>query len=196
MLRGTAIGVLLAAMAAPVLAQDASGFNQDYLGELAYAEHHLTALADAMPTDKYVWRPGEGVRSVSEVYVHVALGNFLLLDIAGHPAPEDLFGKLPAPGRERFMALVARNQELENSVTEKARVQELLKRSLDAVRAAIEGTSPADLEKTADFFGHQKTVRAVYLRMLVHMHEHMGQSVAYARVNGVVPPWSRPAPKQ
>jgi uncharacterized damage-inducible protein DinB len=186
----------LLTIAARLAAQDAAGFKQDYLWELGYATKNLTTLAEAMPADKYAWRPGAGVRSVSEVSMHVALGNFLLLDIVGHAAPEDLYGKVATTGRERAMALVARNGELEKSVTEKARVVELLKRSLEAVRAAIDASAAADLDKRVDFFGQEKTVRAVYLRMLAHAHEHMGQSIAYARVNGIVPPWSEPAPKK
>jgi uncharacterized damage-inducible protein DinB len=196
MLRIMAASLALLAMAAPLTAQDTAAFKQDYLWELSYATKNLTALAEAMPAEKYAWRPGEGVRSVSEVYMHVALGSFLLLDIAGHAAPEDLYGKVPASGRERAMALVARNGELEKSVAEKARVVELLKRSLEAVRMAMEGSAAADMDKRVDFFGQDKTMRAVYLRILAHAHEHMGQSVAYARVNGIVPPWSQPAPKE
>jgi uncharacterized damage-inducible protein DinB len=191
-----AAGFALMTMAPPPEAQETTSFKQEYQWELGYATKNLTVLAEAVPAEKYAWRPGEGVRSVSEVYMHVALGNFLLLDIVGHAAPEDLYGKVPGSGRERSMALVKRNGELEKSVTEKARVVELLKLSLEAVRAAMEGSAVAELDKRVDFFGQEKTVRAVYLRILAHAHEHMGQSVAYARVNGIVPPWSEPAPKK
>jgi uncharacterized damage-inducible protein DinB len=196
MLLEIAAGLALMTMAAPISAQDTASFKQDYLWELGYATKNLTALAEATPAEKYAWRPSEAVRSVSEVYMHVALANFLLLDVAGHPAPEDLFGKVQGGGRERAMALVARNAELEKSVTEKARVVELLKRSLEAARAAMDGSAAADMDKRVNFFGQEKTVRAVHLRMLAHAHEHMGQSVAYARVNGIVPPWSQSASKE
>jgi uncharacterized damage-inducible protein DinB len=196
MLREMAVGLALTAVATPLVAEDPSAFKQEYLWELGYATHNLTALAEAIPAERFSWKPGEGVRSVSEVYVHVALGNFLLLDIVGHAAPEDLYGKVAATGRERSVALGKRNAELEKSVTQKARVVELLKRSLEAVRVAMDGATTADLDKRVDFFGTEKTARAVYLRMLAHAHEHMGQSIAYARVIGIVPPWSQPASKE
>jgi uncharacterized damage-inducible protein DinB len=192
MLREIAAGFALALVSTPLIAQDAASFKQDYLWELDYASSQLIALAEAMPAEKYAWRPGEGVRSVSEVYAHVALGNFFLLDILGQPAPEDLYGKLAGQGRERCDAIVKRNEAMEKSFGEKARVVELLKRSFEAPRKAVEGLSAADWDKRVDFFGRSLSARAVYMRMLAHAHEHMGQSVAYARVNGVVPPWSRP----
>jgi uncharacterized damage-inducible protein DinB len=190
------LALVVAASPLTARAEDVASFKSDYLSELDYAASRLVALAEAVPAEKYAWRPGAGVRSVSEVYAHVALGNFLLLDVVGHVAPEDLYGKVPAMGRERSMALVTRNGELEKSIAEKARVVELLKRSLETLRVAVEGTAPSELEKPVDFFGREKTVRAVYLRMLAHAHEHMGQSIAYARVNGIVPPWSQPASKE
>jgi uncharacterized damage-inducible protein DinB len=181
------------AMTWPLGAQDPAAYKREYLGELEYTSKHVIALAQAMPAEKYGWRPGAGVRSVSEVYMHIAAGSFLLLDLIGQKAPEDLYGKVEASGRERMMALVKRNAELEKTVTEKQRVAALLERSLAAAREAFERASAADLDKRADFFGRETTVRGVYLRLLVHVNEHMGQSVAYARVNGIVPPWSRPA---
>jgi uncharacterized damage-inducible protein DinB len=187
---------LMIALPCLTQAEEARAFTREYLTELDYAASRLVALAEATPPEKYAWRPGEGVRSVSEVYAHVALGNFLLLEIVGHAAPEDLYAKVTTTGRARSMTLVTRNGELEKQTTEKTQVVALLKRSLEALRVALEGTTPADLDKPVDFFGHEQSVRAVYMRMLSHAHEHMGQSVAYARVNGVVPPWSRPASKE
>jgi uncharacterized damage-inducible protein DinB len=111
-----------------------------------------------------------GVRSVSEVYMHLALGNFWLLQQAGVTTPEA--GKLPG----------------EKAVTAKADVIQWLKRSLDAVRKGYES---ADRQKTVQFFGKETTSEGVFLRILLHNNEHMGQSIAYARMNGVVPPWSK-----
>jgi uncharacterized damage-inducible protein DinB len=168
-----------------------AGFREEYLGELGYTSKQIVALAEAMPAEKYSWRPGEGVRSVSEVYVHIAAGNFLLLDIAGVPAPRDLYGEIKASAADRVTALSKVNRRLETTITDKQRLVAMLKQSLDAVRDAFRKAGGADLDKPLKFFGRDSTVRAVYLRILVHINEHMGQSVAYARVNGVVPPWSR-----
>jgi len=81
--------------------------------------------------------------------------------------------------------------ELEKTVREKAVVAQMLKSSLDEVRNRFSQLTPAELDRPVDFFGEQTTVRGVYLRIFAHVNEHYGQSVAYARVNGIVPPWSQ-----
>jgi len=194
-LRSSMIAVGLLAMAWLLEAQDLATYKREYLGELAYASRNVIALAKAMPAEKYGWRPGDGVRSVSEVYMHIVTANFELLDIIGQKLPEDLYGKLELTGRARLMAIQKRSAELEKTVTDKDRVAALAERSLIAVRDAMDKAGPADLDKRVDFFGRDVTARAVYLRILVHVHEHMGQAIAYARVNGIVPPWSHPAAK-
>ena len=175
--------------------QDPAAYKREYLAEFDYTSKNVLALAQAIPAEKYAWRPGEGVRSISEVYMHIAAGNFILLEIIGHKAPDDLYGKVEGSGRARITAFLKRNEELEKTVTSKQRVNTLLQRSFDAVRDALHQATAADLDKHVDFFGRDSTARAVYLRILAHVNEHMGQSVAYARVNGIVPPWSRPADK-
>ncbi|MGA3213739.1 MAG: DinB family protein, partial [Terriglobales bacterium] len=85
--------------------------------------------------------------------------------------------------------LIRRNDELAASVREKKAVAALLKRSLQAVNQSFNETSDPDLERHLHFFGEETTVRRVYLRLLAHAHEHMGQMVAYVRFNGIVPPW-------
>jgi uncharacterized damage-inducible protein DinB len=172
-------------------ANAAGGFKHEYLDELEYVSKHANELAEAMPAAKYAWRPAKGVRSVSEVYVHMAAGNFLLLDLIGVKAPAEWYSGVTVTGDKRPTAMIHRNEELEKTVTEPARVRAMLKQSLEAVRKAFEAASDADLDKPASFFGEPSTVRAIYLRILVHLNEHTGQSVAYARMNGVVPPWSR-----
>jgi uncharacterized damage-inducible protein DinB len=182
------LGSLL--MACPSLAQKPTEFQSEYLVELQVPSSQIVALAEAVPPQKYSWRPGAGVRSISEVYVHVAAGNFLLLDIAGVKAPDDLYRSL-ATNVNRAMAIVKKNDELEKTITSKPQVIDLLKRSLAAVKDNFSKATVATLNGPADFFGTKTTVRAVYLRILAHNNEHMGQSVAYARMNGIVPPWSR-----
>jgi len=93
-LRSSMIAVGLLAMAWLLEAQDLATYKREYLGELAYASRNVIALAKAMPAEKYGWRPGDGVRSVSEVYMHIVTANFELLDIIGQKLPEDLYGKL------------------------------------------------------------------------------------------------------
>jgi uncharacterized damage-inducible protein DinB len=149
------------------------GLGQGYAGEWTHASRQLVALAEAIPAEKYSWRPGAGVRSTGEVFMHIAGTNFFLLKRMGHKVPAD-FDSVDA----------------EKVATDKAKVIDWLKRSLDAVREAHAAATPAEFKKTEKFFDHDATDEGLYLRLLVHANEHMGQLVAYARMNGVVPPWS------
>ncbi|OLD69492.1 MAG: hypothetical protein AUI33_09025 [Ignavibacteria bacterium 13_1_40CM_2_61_4] len=144
------------------------------------AETKLLRLAEAVPAEKYTWRPGEGVRSVSEVFLHVAAGNYGILRRVGAQPPEglDLRG-------------------LEKSTTEKAKVVEALKASFAHVRQATSKLTDADLDKTAPWFGdRQASYREILFFLAAHQHEHLGQSIAYARINGVIPPWTEERQQQ
>jgi uncharacterized damage-inducible protein DinB len=165
------------------------GFRGEFLWELEIAERQMTAMAEAIPAAKYDWRPDEKARSISEVFVHVAAGGFMLLEVVGTTAPSDLYGNVPPHGEERFRGLIQRNDELENSVREKAAVTQILQRSLESVRKSFTETDAGALDRGLHFFGEQTTVRRVYLRLLAHTHEHMGQMIAYLRINGISPPW-------
>jgi uncharacterized damage-inducible protein DinB len=156
-----------AAPAAP-----ASGFRAEALGQHAYGEKQILDLAEATPADKYGWRPAPGVRSISEVYIHIAGGNYFLLGFAGVKPPAGL------------------DKDMEKNVTEKSKVIEELKKSFAHLRAGIAATSDADLDKPVNFFGRDTTVRGVMLAAVSHEFEHLGQSIAYARTNGIVPPWT------
>jgi len=147
--------------------------GQGWIPEFTATSRQLLELAEAIPEEKYAWRPAAGVRSISEVYMHIALGNFWLLEQAGGKSPLDLatLGKTP-----------------EKSITGKAQVLDFLRKSFDAVKAQYQSI---DRAKPVQFLGQPTTSDKVFLRILVHDNEHMGQSVAYARMIGVVPPWSK-----
>jgi len=163
---------LLVALAA--LAQnDGPGVGQGWLPEFNHSSRQILALANATPAAKFAWRPGPGVRSVSEVYMHIVQANDFLLRSAGMKI-EGEEAKLP--------------RDAEKSVTQKDDVIRWLNTSFETVRKAY---PPADPQRTVKFFGADAKVEGVYLRLLVHNHEHMGQSIAYARTNGIVPPWSK-----
>lgn len=165
------------------------GFRGEFLWELEIAERQMMAIAEAIPAEKYDWRPDGKARSVSEVLVHVAVGNFMLLDVVGAAAPVDLYSQVPAQGPERFWGLIRRNDELENSLREKGAVIDLLKRSWEAIKNSIIPSVDGELNRRQHFFGEETTVRRVYLRLLAHTHEHMGQMIAYLRFMGMGPPW-------
>jgi uncharacterized damage-inducible protein DinB len=166
-----------------------AGFRGEFLWELEIAERQSVAVAEAIPAEKYDWRPDTKARSVSEVFVHVATGNFMLLDVIGVAVPMDLYSEVPAEGQERFTGLIRRNDELVASVREKNAAVALLKRSLRAVNLSFNQASDPEFDRRLHFFGEETTVRRVYLRLLAHMHEHMGQMIAYLRFNGIAPPW-------
>ena len=165
------LSLLVFAFAAPLSAQPPE-LGQGYLPEFNLAARQTIALAEAIPAEKYSWRPTPGVRSVSEVLMHIALGNYWLLSQAGIPLPE---------GPRKL------SQGLDKKITDKSEVIAWLKDAQEAVRQAY---PKADLRKPIKFFNRDATVEGVYLRILVHDHEHMGQLIAYARMNGVTPPWS------
>ena len=162
-------------LSTPMLfAQEAGeGLWGGYEGEWGHVSSQLIALAEATPAANFGWRPAPGVRSTSEVYMHLVTANFYMLDLAGQKAPAGV------------------NREMGKKITSKAEVIEWLKRSLDAVNKAHSAVTPADLARKVDVNGTGTTVGNVYLRMIVHNNEHMGQLVAYARMTGVAPPWSK-----
>jgi uncharacterized damage-inducible protein DinB len=154
------------------------GLWQGYDAEWGHVSRQLVALAEAIPAEKFAWRPGTGVRSTSEVFMHIAIANFYLLSVTGPKMPADLT-----------------SADMEKTVTAKADVVNWLKRSLEAVKTAHAGVKPADLQRKVKIEGRDATTDGMYLRIIVHANEHMGQLVAYARMNGVVPPWSEGAGK-
>jgi uncharacterized damage-inducible protein DinB len=154
-------------------AQDpADGLWQGYDGEWRHVSQQLIALAEATPEEKFSWRPAPGVRSTSEVYMHIVIANFWLLSVTGPKMPPEL------------------KEDAEKTVTSKADVVMWLKRSLEAVKQAHLAEAPPDMQRKVKVLGHDATVDGMYLRIIVHANEHMGQLVAYARMTGVVPPWS------
>jgi uncharacterized damage-inducible protein DinB len=165
------------------------GFKGEFLWELEFPERQITALAEAIAADSYSWRPAPKARSVSEVLVHIAVGNFFLLDVVGSPLPADLYGQIDGDPFQRMIAVVRKNDGFENAITSKPEVVQLLARSLRAVKESFTNTSDEDLAKPGHVFGEVSTARRVYLRMLVHMNEHMGQLVAYTRTMGNPAPW-------
>ena len=171
-----------------------AGFHGEYLWELDIAQMQLLALADAVPDAGYSWRPVDDARPFSAVLVHIAAGNFLLLHLVGMlpDSVADLYGPLDGDTFARFAAMIAKNVSLERTIQGKQPVLDLLSRSFDAIRQSFSQCSVEHLERIGNFFGEPTTVRRVYLRMLTHTHEHMGQAIAYARSYGIRVPWPDP----
>ena len=157
----------------PAQAATAAGVKGEMLMWIGDARDKLIQLAEAMPESKYGWSPDKGVRTVGEVFMHVAAANY------GIPG---FIGVTPPAG----FAFAT----YEKSLTKKADIVKSLKDSFAHVEGSFKAMSDADMEKPADLFGMKTTARGVYMLLLSHAHEHLGQSIAYARSNKVTPPWT------
>ncbi len=154
---------------APQPAPRPAGFKSEFITSLDEVQEKLFELAESTPAGAYGWRPAPGVRSISEVYMHIAGSNYFLATFIGVEPPKV--------------------GDLEKQFTRKAEVLVELRKSFDHLRGAANRV--ADLDKPVKMFGNNTTHRGVLVTALNHLHEHLGQSIAYARMNGVVPPWSR-----
>jgi len=170
--RSTALIVLLVAASA-LTAFSQSKLKKDLTFWIDDAGSKLVQLAEAMPQEKFAWRPAEGVRSFSEVCMHAAMANYFFPSLVGVKSD------------------VAITKETEK-ITDKAKVVAMLKSSLDQMREVINEMPDSSFEKATSIFGTEGTYQGVFLLAMSHIHEHLGQAIAYARMNGVTPPWSKP----
>ena len=159
--------------AAKPAAGPAPSLKAVFLNQLGDSEKKLVSLAEATPQEKMAWRPAEGVRSMSEVFMHEAGANYLFMGFLGAKMPEGL------------------DKNMEKTVTDKAKVVQALKDSFAHVRQTVSGVSDADMTKEAKMFGRVQSYQGILFVYANHMHEHLGQLIAYARQNGIVPPWSK-----
>lgn len=150
-----------------------SGFRAEFLEEVTYYEQRYTRLAEAMPAEKYAWRPAEAVRSVGEVFTHITAANYGIARALGTAPPAGFDPK----------AITALSGD-------KAKALQALKDSFAHFRNAIVALNDADADKPQKMFNRQTTVRGSFIAITGHFGEHLGQSIAYARMNGVVPPWT------
>jgi uncharacterized damage-inducible protein DinB len=170
-----AVALLLAA--APLAAQDDNPAKQAYINDLTSVEGKYVQLAEAMPESSYSWRPGEGVRSVGEVFTHVAFANYLFGEILGTPMPADVKAKYPNP--QAFTA-----------VTSKTEIIAMLRASFAHGRAVVTGITDDRFNSQVKMFGRDTPFPTALLVFVTHNPEHLGQAIAYARTNKVTPPWS------
>ena len=175
--------VLAAALALPAAAEhheemmpELSGYLADFQSDFDFSNGRLLQLAEAIPADKYGWTPADGVRTVSQVFVHVAGANYFFASQFGVDMPEGW------------------GMDAEQTITAKDDVIAALKASQGAIHKAAANAAKIDLDETVSMFGTDRSKRAVLMIVSGHGHEHLGQAIAYARSNGVVPPWSQPAP--
>jgi uncharacterized damage-inducible protein DinB len=150
----------------------ASGFVSEAMRQFETSMEKFVALAEAMPADKFAWSPGSGTMTVAKVFAHVARYNYLY--------PATSLGARAPEGRDADAA---------EEIADKAALVSRLKESREHMRIVVKGLQ--DPGRATRQYGRDVPQWSVLLQLVAHMNEHLGQSIAYARMNGVVPPWSR-----
>ena len=176
----------VAAAAVPASAKPAmpsAGYRAELVADITQLERKYLGLAESMK-GKYSWRPADGVRSVGEVLAHVAGANMMLPTMAGVRSSS----VMPAAPTE-MRAMMDSMRALEKTGDE-AKIREALAKSFTHLKEAVAVVPDDQLDAAAKLFGRDATKRAVLQLTVTHLHEHLGQSIAYARQNGVTPPWS------
>ena len=166
-----AVCALVVALMAPLAQAQAqpSGMQAAWAKDAETLSDKFAGLARVM-SGKYDWKPAQGVRSVADVFNLIVKENGLLADVlSGTPNT----GTKPAP------------------ITDPEKMQEALKASYLNLQKAITALSDSNLQTTVKLFGRDWTKADAIMHVLEDQHEHLGQSIAYARSNGVVPPWSK-----
>lgn len=177
-----ALALLTTLPSSPLVAQGGGGTplaqaRARHVTDLETLESKFLDLANAMDADQYSWRPMEGVRSVSEVFMLIVAENWVIPASWGAEPPEGM-----TVGSSMFSTLA--------EVTDKATVVSDLRRSFAYYKQAVSGLSDVDMASEIQFFGRERSVNEALFLMAGDMHEHLGQAIAYARVNHVVPPWT------
>ena len=152
------------------------GLRGEIQRQLDDAEQKLIQLGSVVPPEKFGWRPAPGVRSFGEVCLHVAGGNY---EIGA------MWGLKPPAGVEL--------QKIEQQGADKGNAIAAMRVSFEQVRKSIAAMPDSEVGKAITYFGHPGTVRLALIETAVHAHEHLGQAIAYARMNGIVPPWTAAA---
>jgi uncharacterized damage-inducible protein DinB len=168
--------------AATAGAQMRGGVMADLAKDIAEVETKIVGLANAIPESAWEWRPGPGVRSVGEVFTHVAADNYFMPAALGTATPKEV----AISGTDYKTVGV-----YEGRKRSRAEVVAEVQRSFAFLKAAM-AAAPADkLDAPMKIFGTETTARATWISTTTHLHEHLGQLIAYARSNKVVPPWSK-----
>ena len=152
----------------------------EFMGQLEFVQGRLIQLTEAMPESTFEWRPTEGVRSVSEVYLHAAFTNDICVTVSGGTVADEV----------GFVMDFSKANDWDTQTTEKAAVIEKLNQSFAILIERVAELTQEDLDRMVEVFGMTMSVRNFMITMIAHCHEHLGQGIAYARMNDVTPPWS------
>jgi hypothetical protein len=182
MIRTSTVITLALFVAVPLSGQTREGLMGDLVKDITEVQTKIVALAKAMPADAYAWRPSPGVRSAGEVFAHVAADNYFLPAAMGiTPPPETgISGK-------DFKTTLA----FEKKTMTRDQVIAELEKSFTFLKTSMNGMSDTQLNAPLEVFGQKSTNRSLWISTTTHLHEHLGQLIAYARSNKVTPPWSK-----
>ncbi len=168
------LSLALAVLTLASTAHAQSTWRSEYTRSMATVESKFMALASATPWDKYSYTPGKGVRTTCEVFMHITLENYQLMEPLGTPIPASVDQK-----------------NMEKCPASKDATIAAMKASFEFARNAVAKTADADAEKMVKLFGSDVTKRGLLLATAEHAGEHLGQLIAYSRVNGITPPWTK-----
>ena len=166
-------------VATPLGAQTREGLMGDLLRDVTQVEQKIVGLAKAIPASGYEWRPGKGVRSTGEVFMHIASDNYFMPVVLGTAAPADTGITKEYSTAEAFE---------KRTMSRDAMIAELEK-SFAFLKASMTAAPDATLDSPQG--GQKRTARSLWIATATHLHEHLGQLIAYARSSNVVPPWSK-----
>ena len=174
----SAVPTLLAGQAVPNAA-DAAEVRKEFLTDLDTLQTKFLALANAFPADKYSWRPAPGVRSVGEVFMHVASEFYVYNPLSYGATPSPVIGRGPE-AMKQFEAMSTKPDVLKH-----------LNDSFAYCNRTLRALDPATLTGKLKVFGESHSIIETSFGMVDDLHEHLGQLIAYARMNGIKPPWSK-----
>jgi uncharacterized damage-inducible protein DinB len=181
-IRLTTVAALVACFAVPLGAQEREGVMGDLLRDITEVQSKIVGLAKAMPEDAYAWRPGAGVRSTAETLKHVAADNYFLPAAIGAKPPAET--GITGADFKTAAAFEKRSMTRDQIIAE-------LDKSFAFLKTSMTAMPDAQLNAAIDVFGQKMTNRGLWITTTTHLHEHLGQLIAYARSNKVTPPWSK-----
>jgi DinB superfamily len=176
-----ALAAALFALTLPLAAQKREGLMGDLIKDVTDVQTKIEGLAKALPATAYDWRPTKGVRSAGEVLMHVAADNYFM------PAAM----AIAAPAATGITSEYKTAAAFEKRPMTRDQIIAELDKSFAFLKTSMAGVPDAKLDAPLEVFGQKTTSRSVWLSTATHLHEHLGQLIAYARSNNVTPPWSK-----
>ena len=159
--------------------ESAAEVRKQFLADLDTLQSKFLALAEAFPANKYAWRPAQGVRSVGEAFMHVASEFYVYAPLAYGAARSPVIPR----GQDSFKKF--------ESMSTKDDVVKHLKEGFAYAKQSISAIDESQLTRSRKLFGGDHNIVETSFAMTDDLHEHLGQLIAYARMNGVTPPWSK-----